>query len=427
MVFQNKRIYLDYASITPIDRRVLKEMQPFLVNRFVNASSLYKEGVENKKSLEEARGRLAKILASRPDEIIFTSGGTESNNLALLGIFEAAREKMRSGKDAMSKRAHVITTMIEHPSILEVCEEIERRGGRVTYVRVGKDGLVDPREIKKALRAETVLVSVMYANNEIGTIQPVREIGKVIRNYQKLHTLTHAPPDRPLRAAWPSLSLSRGGGFRFGAFPYFHTDASQAAEYLDLNVERLGVDFMTLDGSKIYGPRGAGLLFARRRKEFRPITFGGGQEVGRRPGTENLAAAVGLAAALELSEKIKEKESARLTKLRDYFIEQIRENIPSAILNGAEKTRLPNNINFCFPGLDAELSVLCLDAKGIAISSVTSCRINNEDSSSYVIEALGRKNCSRSSLRISLGRQTTKAEIDYCLKILYSVANGRTL
>ena len=368
-------------------------MKPYLEKKFANPSSLYNEGVESKKMMEDARHRIAGMLVARPDEIIFTSGGTEANNLALLGVLEEARTKI--------KNPEIITTNIEHPSVMEVCEEVKRRGGRVMVVKVEKNGIVDPKKIQEAINANTVLVSVMCANNEIGTIQPIREIAKAIRNFRKV------------------------GKRSPHSFPYFHADASQAANYLDINVERLGVDLMTIDGTKIYGPRGAGLLFCRRRVGLKPIIFGGGQEGGRRAGTENLPAAIGLAAALETSGDERETESARLSRLRDYFISEIRRNFPDAILNGDDHHRLPHIVNFCFPGIDAEFAVLQLDAKGIAISSVTSCQNLNDDSSSYVVRALGKNKCDRSSLRFSFGRKTAKNELDFCLKILYNNLNGR--
>jgi len=378
-------------------------MRPYLQEEFANPSSIYTEGVKTKKAIESARQKIASSLAAHSDEIIFTSGGTEANNLALLGIFEAAKRnsKFKNGKP------HVVTTNIEHPSILEVCAEIEKRGGEVTYVKVEQSGIVDPKEIQKSLKKNTVLVSVMYANNEIGTIAPIREIAKTIRHFKKTNN--------------SSTKIRKND-----TYPYFHTDASQVAAYLDLNVERLGVDFMTIDGSKIYGPRAAGFLFSRRHKLLEPIIFGGGHESGRRSGTENPAAIVGLATALELTEKEKTAENKRLLKLREYFIDKVLKNFPQSTLNGDRQNRLPNNINICFPNLDAELAVLRFDAKGVAISSVTSCRNIAEDSSSYVIEAIGKEDCAKSSLRISLGRLSTKAEIDKCLAVLYNVVNGGT-
>ncbi len=257
-----KRIYLDYASTTPLSKEVFVAMKPYLTEHFENPSSLYVEGVHAKKAVMDARTAIARELECRVEEIIFTSGGTEANNLALLGLFRNAMKTIA--------KPHVITSVIEHPSILEVCKQIEREGADVTYVSVGANGIVDPKEIQKALRAETVLVSIMYANNEIGTIQPIREIARVIQNFKKA-----------------------------GSDPVLHTDASQAANYLTLKVESLGVSLMTLDGSKIYGPKGVGVLYKKRSVGIEPILFGGGQEMGVRSGTENVAGIVGMAKAVE--------------------------------------------------------------------------------------------------------------------------------
>ncbi len=389
-----KRIYLDYASITPLDARVLAAMMPFLKNDFANATSLYKEGVHNKKRIELSRKQISNLLSALPSEIIFTSGGTEANNLAILGVFKMVKALPEYKK----RKPHFITTNIEHPSVLEIFQQIEKEGGEVSYISVDDQGLVSAREIRKVLKNNTVLISVMLANNEIGTIQPIKEIAKTIGHFRK--------EKKHVRE-----------------LPYFHSDASQAANYLELNVEKLGIDLMTVDGSKIYGPRGAGVLYARRGRKIEPIIFGGGQESGRRPGTENAAAIVGLAVALQISEKEKVTETKRLSNMRDHLIKKALK-IPGVILNGHPTLRLPNNINLCFPDLDSEFAVLQFDAAGIAISSVTSCRNLSEDSTSYVIEALGRKDCAKSSLRISLGRFTTKTEIDKCLEVLYNVINN---
>ncbi|MEQ1561643.1 MAG: aminotransferase class V-fold PLP-dependent enzyme, partial [Nitrospira sp.] len=274
---------------------------------------------------------------------------------------------------------------IEHPAVLEVFDEIERRGGKVTKVSVNEDGVVRPRDILEAITENTVLVSVMYANNEIGTIQPVREIAKIIKEYKLKNNLNK---------------------------PYFHTDACQAGLYLSLDTQKLGVDLLTLDGIKIYGPRSSGLLFVKNGTEIKPIMFGGGQEKGLRSGTENLTSVLGLSQAIEIAEKMRESESERLKNIRDYAIENILKTFPKATLNGSVENRLPNNINICFPNLDAEFAVISLDVSGFAVSYSSSCRNLKEDSSSYVVEALGKTNCSQSSLRITLGRESRKSDID---------------
>ncbi len=386
-----KRGLFDYASVTPVDKRVAKVMYRTMLKYPANPSSLYSEGVAAYKMIEVSRLEIAEMLEAHADEIIFTSGGTEANNLAIKGIIE------KSGVP----RPHILSLAIEHPSVREVFASLDKKCD-VTYVEVGEDGIVDAKEIKKALRPETVLVSVMYANNEIGTIQPISEIAKVIRLYKKEHNREE------------------------DAYPFFHTDASQAGAYCGLRTPLLNVDLMTLDGGKVYGPRGIGLLFARRRTLSRLATqlHGGGQEHGLRAGTENLPAIVGFAEALKICVKEKEREVKRLTTMRDSLIIDIQKIIPSATINGSLEKRLPNNINICIPGVDAEFLVLRLDVKGIAVSSVTSCRSKSENSSSYVIEEMGKKECATSSLRISLGRFTKNSEIKYLLKQLQICAKS---
>lgn len=380
-----KRIFLDYASTTPIDNEVLRVMEKYQKLSFANPSALYSEALAAKRVLQESREKITDVLNCRKEEIIFTSGGTEGNNLALLGVFEAHKN--------VGFVPHFITTTIEHPAILEVFKEIEERGGEVTYVEVSEEGIVSPKEIAESLKANTVLVSVAYANNEIGTVQPIKEIGKVLREWRNKNNL---------------------------ATPYLHTDACQAG-LLPLDVLKLGVDLLTLDGIKIYGPKGVGLLYAKKDLKIKPTLFGGGQEKGLRSGTENVPSIAGFAKALERNEELKEAEVARLIPLRDFAIDLILKNFPKAQLNGSKAMRLPNNINICFPNLDSEFAVIALDVRGIACSYSSSCRTLKDDSSSYVIENLGKKDCSLSSLRFTLGRETTKADIDNLLIALKEV------
>ena len=389
MIFKKdqKRIFLDYASITPVDKRVVAKMEQVQKMTFANPSALYTEALVAKDLVREAREKIAKIIHSGKKEIIFTSGGTEGNNLALLGLFEKSRTK--------SFKPHIITTIIEHPAIIEVCKEIERRGGEVTYLPVSPSGLVSPQDIRRALKNNTVLVSVSYANNEIGTIQPIKEIGRIVKEWRS----------RSAKATQDKQKNNTN-------FPYFHTDACQAGLYLSLDVLKLGVDLMTLDGIKIYGPRSSGILYVKSGIDLSPVIYGGGQEGGLRSGTENVSSIVGLSLALEIAEKMREKESKRLFGLRDYAIKNILGNFPKATLNGSGEFRLPNNINICFPGMDAEFAVIHLDVLGISTSYSSSCRTLKEDSSSYVVESLGKKNCSQSSLRFTLGRDSKKSDID---------------
>ena len=397
----SKRIFLDYASMTPIDPRVLEKMKECESYFLTNPSALYSEGLKAKDKVTEAKSRIAKVLGTQKETIICTSGGTEGNNLALLGVFEACKTE--------NFIPHIITTSIEHPSVLEVCKEIEKRGGEVTYVPVGENGLINAKDISNAIKSNTVLVSVMYANNEIGTIEPLHEISRVIKDWRHYMSKRHF-----------DIENSPEGTPR-GRLPYFHTDACQAVLYQELNVMKLGVDMMTMDGIKMYGPRGVGLLYLKNGLPIKPILFGGGQQNGLRSGTENVSGIVGLAYALEIANEMRQNESERLTLIRDYGIEQILKTFPNATLNGSEKNRLPNNINICFPNLDAEFAVISLDVAGISASYSSSCRTLSENSSSYVVSALGKPGCSSSSLRFTLGRESTKGDIDNLILALQKI------
>jgi cysteine desulfurase len=297
MIFKRKvkRIFLDHASSTPVASEVLESMKPFLEGNFANPSALYTEALVAKEAVSSAREKIADVLSAQPKEIIFTASGTEANNLALFGVCNAALQN--KGSDFVP---HVVTTNIEHPAILEVCKEIERRGGEVTYVPVGENGIVAVKDVTNAIQENTVLVSVMYANNEIGTVQPIVEIAKGIKNYRQKHATQ---------------------------YPYFHTDACQAVLYESLHVQKLGVDMMTCDGIKMYGPRGMGMLYLKSSVEIAPVQYGGGQERGLRSGTEHVAGIVGLATAFELAGKMREKEAQRLVEIRDYGIAEILEKI----------------------------------------------------------------------------------------------------
>ncbi|MBI5004941.1 MAG: cysteine desulfurase [Candidatus Lloydbacteria bacterium] len=389
---ENRRIYLDNAAGAPLDARVFRAMKPFFMETQGNPSAVYKEGVEAKKAIKEARAKIAQIIFAHPDEIIFTSGGTEANNLAIFGVVRAART-------AGLTKPYIITSVIEHPSVLNACRALEKNGeAKVDYVGVDGEGVVNLSELKKALRTETVLVSIMYANNEIGTIQPIREIAKIIRQHRK--------------NSQPSTS-----NFQL----LFHTDACQAMNYLDTHVERLGVDLLTFNGSKIYGPKGVGVLYKKRNVPLVPVLYGGAQEKGRRSGTENVPAIVGMAYALEIAERERERESTRQTKLRDYFISEIKKYIPGAVLNGSMSERLPNNINVSFLNMESQLMVIELDAKGIAVSAKSACSSEDEDAS-YVVAALGgEKWHADNSVRFSLGRETAKKYMQKTIRALREI------
>jgi cysteine desulfurase len=383
---KKKRVFLDYASTTPVLPEVQKAMEPYYSDCFANPAALYQEGIEAKKAVEQSRKKIARILGCRSEEIVFTASGTESVNLALLGVLNSYKGK---------KVPHIVTTEIEHPAVRETAKAIKAMGGSVTFIVPDEEGIVTADSVKDALRKETILVSVMHVNNEIGTINPIREIGKVIREYRKKE----------------DISL------------YFHTDTSQAPNYLSANVSSLNVDMLTLDASKIYGPKGAGLLYVKRGTHISPVIYGGGQERGLRSGTENVSAIVGMSVALEMAARDREKESKRLSALQDYAIKNILKKFPDATLNGSRKERVPNNINVCIPEMDAEFAVYLFDARGISLSYASSCRTLAERALSHVIEALDKKECVASSLRITMGRGTEKRDLNKVLKALPSVVS----
>jgi len=411
---KSRNIYLDYAaSVSP------------------NPSSIHILGVQAKKKLKNARAEVANILGSRSEEIIFTSGGTESNNLAIQGVVLAWREK---------KLPHIITTNIEHPSVLEIFKMLQKRKlAEISIVPVEKNGIVDPKKIKKEIKKNTVLVSVMYANNEIGTIQPIKEIAREIRHFRKIHqrTFLHG-------LAGVGDPGNRGPGKKiFDEFfmPVFHIDAVQAANYLDLNVEKLGVDLLSLSGSKIEGAGRVGVLYKNKSVPLMAIFSGGDQEMGLRPGTENLPEILKFSKALKSVQENKNKESKCLTKLQDYFFNKLHHsNILTNIgmmINGDLQNRLPNNINITFPKIPSDLLVLELSAKGIMTSSKSACKSSQKEGS-YVIDAIhsaeelpprvhgGNSSADESDveiggLRFSLGKDTTKADIDYTVKVLADI------
>jgi len=381
---KDKRIYLDYTAATPVDRDVRREMRPYFSKHFGNPGSVHREGQYAARAVEEARAKIAAILRAHTDEIIFTSGGTESNNLALAG---AARFSSKNP-------VHIITTLIEHPSVLEVIRELERKGASVSHLGVGEDGRVRPHELREALRPDTTLVSIMYVNNEIGSIQPIRELTKVIRKHRK--------------ASGTSL-------------PYFHIDASQAPLCIPLSVETLGADLLTLDAQKLYGPKGIGLLYKRRGVALTPIIRGGEQEEGLRAGTENVPLIVGFAKALALAEERRDFDNRKLAALQSYFISEIESKLPHVIVNGGMEHRVPSNVNISIPGIESAFMVVWLDAHGVACGSRSAC-IREDDTPSYVIRALGGTDgAARSSLRFTLGRSTSTREIDRAIRVLASM------
>lgn len=376
-----KEIYLDHAATTYADDRVLDAMQPYFSVVFANPSSFHSPGLQAKNALADARDSIAKILNCREDEIVFTSGGTESDNLAVIGIPRAHKAK---GK-------HVITTAIEHPAVFETLLHYQKDGEvDVTVLPVDKFGKVSVEELERALRPDTVLVSIMMANNEIGTIEPIANIGRALLKWRK----GNATP-----------------------YPYFHTDACQAAGALDLDVEKLHVDLMTMNSSKIYGPKGVGMLYVRRGVKVEPLIFGGGQERKIRSGTENVAGIVGFAKALTLAQEEKEIENVRLTALRDRLIEGLLK-IPKTRLNGHPTERLPNNVNVSFIDIEGEAAVLYLDAEGIYCSTGSACASASLDPS-HVILATGLSyEGAHGSLRFTLGHRTTAEDIERVIDVM---------
>lgn len=403
-MFKGKKIYLDYASATPIDKKVLRLMYLYEKDFFANATSIHSSGVKVRNIIEESRHKIAKLINAHSDEIIFTGSGTESDAMVILGIIRDWRIKNKG------LLPHIVTTKIEHPAILENCRLLENLGeAKVTYVSVDKNGIINLEELEESLKENTILVSIMYANNEIGTIQPIQEIAKIIRHFRK------GKDTKPLENNF--------------VFPLFHSDACQAMNYLYTeNVEKLGVDLLSFNSSKIYGPKGLGVLYKKRGIDLFPLYTGGGQEFELHSGTESVSLIAGLAEAFSITNKIKQKESERLTKIRDYGIEKLLSLSDTSgykiILNGDKNKRLPNNINISILGISSELLVIEFDAKGIELSSKSACKSRGDDDS-YVISAI-RKICKKTkeeegSLRITLGRYTKKGDINKLISILIKI------
>ena len=402
-MFRDMRIYLDHAGATPINKEVLKEIHFYEKKFFANPSAIYKSGVYTRNLIEESRNKIAKLINAHPNEIIFTGSGTESDALAVIGVIKNFRE---NNKNVIP---HIVTTTIEHPAIIENCKMLEREGiAEITYVKVNEKGIVNPKDIKESIKENTILVSVMYANNEIGTIQPIQEIAKEIRYIRKIR-----------QAEQNNFSL------------FFHTDACQAMNYLYTeNIEKLGVDLMTFNSSKIYGPKGVGILYKKREVNISNVYGGGGQEFGLRSGTENTPYIIGAAKALEITCNIKDKESLRLSKIRDYTIAKLinlaKETGYEIKLNGDSVNRLPNNINISIIGISSELLVVELDVKGIMVSEKSACH-SSDSNKSYVISAI-RKTCRKDkkeegSIRISLGRGNNKKDMDILISSLRQILN----
>ena len=374
------KTYLDYAASAPCDPKVVKAMSGFLKKDFGNPSSIHSFGQKASLAIGGARQLVADFLNCESEEIVFTGSATEADNLAIFGVVKATK----------ATQPHIITSQIEHPAVLESCRELERQGIQVTYLPVGKDGVVEIAELKKALKTNTVLVSIMYANNEVGTIQPIGEIGAFVKKTN------------------PKV--------------LFHTDAVQAANFLDCDVKKLGVDLLTLSGHKIYGPKGVGALYVKKGTPIEPVIYGGGHERGLRSGTENVAGIVGLGQAIKEIQNPKSKiQNIRIRQFRDKLIKTILRIIPAARLNGSLVQRLPNNVNISFDGAEGEAIVVALDQKGIAASTGSACSSGSLEPS-HVLLALGlSEEVAHGSLRLTLGKYNTAKDIEKVIKVLPAV------
>jgi cysteine desulfurase len=369
------RVYLDNAAATQVDPRVLKTMMPYFSKNFGNASSLYELGREANEALEKSRKTIANVINAEPGEIIFTSGGTESDNLAIKGV--------------LSNKKHLITSTIEHPAVLNVFKQLKNKGYKITILPVNKQGIVNLEKLKKSITKQTGLVSIMHANNEIGTIQPIREIGNICKKKGVL----------------------------------FHTDAVQTFGKIPIDVKKMNIDLLSISSHKIYGPKGVGALYVRKGVKINPIIQGGGHEDGIRSGTENVAGIVGFAKAAELCKKEMNKEFKRQIKLRDHLIKNILK-IENSWLNGHSKKRLANNAHFCFRFIEGEALVLKLDDKGIAASTGSACSSKHLEAS-HILLAIGLSpRDAHGSLRVTMGRFTKKSDIDYVINILPKVVNN---
>ncbi len=372
-----RTIYLDNNATTKTDEQVVEAMMPYLLERYGNPSSIYKIGRESKRAVEEAREKVAQVLNCEASEIYFTSGGSESDNTAIRGI---AYSYIKKGK-------HIITSKIEHPAVLETCKQLEKEGFEVTYIGVKENGIVDLEELKKAIKPTTTLITIMFANNEIGTLQPVEEIGRIAKENNVI----------------------------------FHTDSVQAVGSVEIDVKKLNIDSLSLSAHKFYGPKGVGALYVKKGLQFNKFINGGHQERNKRAGTENVAGIVGLAKAMELAYSNLEEHNKKIKELRDYYVNQIKEKIPYIKINGDMEKRLPGNSNISFRFIEGESLLLNLDLKGICASSGSACTSGSLDPS-HVLLAIGLPHeIAHGSLRISIGKYNTKEEIDYVVENLVEI------
>ena len=370
----NKIRYFDHAATTKVDENVLKEMIPFLNTEYGNPSSIYTIGRSAKRKIEEARKKVARVLNADKEEIYFTSCGSESNNIALKGTAYANRKKGN----------HIITTKIEHPAILNTCKTLEDEGFIVTYLDVDKDGLIDLNSLRKSITDETILISIMFANNEIGTIEPIEEIGKIAKEKGII----------------------------------FHTDSVQAVGNTKIDVEKMNINMLSMSAHKFYGPKGVGALYVKKGIEFNKLQYGGHQEKDKRAGTENVPGIVGLGRAIEIANINLKRYIMYIGSLRDYYEMQVKKYIPYIKINGSIKHRLPGNSNISFKYIDAESLIYKLDEKGICASAGSACS-STQDKPSHVLKAIGLSDeLAKGSLRVTFGKENTKRDVDYLIKIL---------
>jgi len=374
---KNQHIYLDHSATTPVDSRVVDAMLPYLTEIYGNPSSLHYSGRAAREAIETARATIAGVLNTRESEIYFVSGGTEADNLAIQGVAFQNRQK----------GDHIITSQVEHPAVLNTCQFLEKQGFSVTYLNVDQYGQVDPDAVKQAIRKETILISIIHANNEVGTLNPIAEIGQIARE----------------------------------AGVYFHTDAVQRFGKMSLDMQSLPVDLLSVSGHKIYGPKGIGALYVRRGVNSRPLLFGGSQERKRRPGTENVPAIVGFGEAARLMQQEMEQLREKVCALRDAFQELLLARFPSIKINGHPQQRLYNVLNVSFPAIDNETLLLRLDMAGIAVSTGSACSSGSIEPS-HVLRAMGvPTRQAKSSIRFSFGKDNTQEEVEYVLTVLSSI------
>jgi cysteine desulfurase len=395
MIQKNQRyVYLDYAASTPIDENVLQEMYTFDTHHFSNPSSIYTSGDFSRRELDSQRNKLARTLQARSSEIYFTYGGTESDNLAIRGTVAEYK------KNNPEKTPHVIVSSIEHAAVLDTVADLEKEGVKVTRIKPKKNGIVRALDFIEACTPDTVLMSLMYVNNEIGTVQPVGALGTLVREYREAHNTI---------------------------YPLLHTDACQAGNYLLVTAPKLKADLITINGSKVYGPKGIGALYIRTGTQISPIITGGGQEGGLRSGTENLSLIIGLVSSFVLAQSIREEEAQRVELLQKTLVEGLKKTIPNCIIWGDITQRIANNVSVHIPGISAEELVIRLASHGIEVSSKSACSSIDTDGSYVILEVGGTDIQARQTLRITMGRKTNMEDIQYFLHIIETIIKKYTV